>query len=193
VLEAYQTAVENFGTDRSAFPADPTRPGLCLQATVEQIEMLKSTGMLIMRPPTVTTETKRDASVFAGMADVRVHKARVWVDGAVTANHELQVSITHTGAEEIVSRDGHSYRFSHEPIGKIFRYDLQDRVIIEDADFGISQSDGGVAHGERLYAAVGPFVAWQIAIDPDANLHLDLSGVSAVTLEFHGTNYLLEK
>ena len=112
---------------------------------------------------------------------------RAWVEGAKTSNGRLRVRITQSGREEIVSTDGNVFRFNHDPVSKIFEYDIETKEIKEDANFGIGQNDGKV---DKIYAAIGPFSDWQIQILAKDNLGLDLSGATMVTLEFHITNYV---
>lgn len=53
---------------------------------------------------------------FAGFANVRVTKVRLWADGVTTADGQLQVRITHTGNETVVSQHNQGYPFSHDPV-----------------------------------------------------------------------------
>ena len=186
ILNAFSDAIENFGTNHSVFPATPSAPGLMIEVPDYQVNLLKTVGLLVIRPITVTPETTREESVFAGLANIRVSKVRVWVKGASTSNNMLQVRITQSGREQIVSTNGDVFQFSHEPIAKLFKYNLSNKTILEEANFGIQQNDGG---SNQTYAAIGPFSSWHIEISASDNLQLDLSKITKITLEFHGTNY----
>jgi hypothetical protein len=111
---------------------------------------------------------------------------RVWIDGAKTSNGTLQVHITHTGRETLCDTSGNTYRFTHEPITKLFRYALATKTITEEANFGCAQTTS--TGTTEIYAAIGPFTTWQIQVKAEENVGLDLSGVTGVQLEFHGTN-----
>lgn len=186
ILNNYSDAVNNFGTNHSIFPANSSSQGLQVKIPDDQVGLVPYTHMLIVKLPVVTPSTKRTESVFAGMANVRISSVRVWVEGVTTSNNHLQIRITQLGHEQIVSPDGTHFTFSHEPIFKLFKYEMLTKAIIEVANFGIQQDDG---ESSETYAAIGPFASWQIEILDQDNLDLDLSGIASVTLEFHGTNY----
>ncbi|MFJ7904254.1 hypothetical protein ACIQ6V_27850 [Streptomyces sp. NPDC096198] len=182
VLSAYRDAVQNFGTNSSRFPALPGSQGITVKATGLQVNLFKKSRIITFRPMTVDARTEHSASPFAGMANVRVGKVRVWMKGAKTKDNRLQIRIRHAGDEEIVSAGNQVYRFIHEPIDKNFTYYLDSEKIFEEADFEPEQ-------GSDKYAAVGPFTSWHIEVRPSDNDGLDMSGVTEVSLEFHGTNY----
>lgn len=186
ILNAYRSAVEDFGTNASVFPAQPDQPGLVVNVPAWQVELIKESHQLMVQLPTVTPTTTSDQSVFAGMANVRVLAARAWIDGARTTSGTLHVDVTHTGSEQIVNPSGTVFSFSHEPVTKPFIYSLKSGAVVEDANFGVVQQEVG---GAPTYAALGPFTTWQIKVDPAYNSGLDLSGVTGIRLEFQGTNF----
>jgi hypothetical protein len=186
ILGSYQQAIESFGTNASSFPAAPADQGLIVQVPAAQVALLGLTNQLMVTLPVVTPATTAAASPFAGMADVRVMLVRVWIDGAKTSNGALQVHVTHTGRETLCDTSGNPYRFTHEPIAKLFRYTIATGEIIEEANFGCAQTSS--TGTTELYAAVGPFTTWQIQVKSADNIGLDLSDVTGVRLEFHGTN-----
>ncbi|MBD3919426.1 hypothetical protein H8B09_11740 [Paenibacillus sp. PR3] len=184
ILSRYQQAIENFGTNSSQFPAHSTQQGKMYEVSDEQVELFCQLGQLMLR-------ISPDDPVFAGMANVRVQSVRVWISGLSFSGNDksVNINVTHTGKEQIVSTARDVYAFSHEPVNKLFIYNTDSREIMEEANFGVEQSDGGATTN---YAALGPFTTWHITIDPASNPDVDFSAVSRIQLEFHGTNYAFD-
>ncbi len=187
VLSSARSAVENFGTNHSRFPVHADQQGIIHQLPKSQVDLFKETKQLMVHLPVATNTTGRDESEFSGMANVRVSKVRVWLDGVKTDNDELRLEITHTGEEHIADKMGEVFRFVHEPVKKMLSYTISSKVPNEEADFCVEQqtSFGDLA----LYAALSPFTTWHIEVKEHQNKNLDLSGVTDIQLEFHGTNY----
>ncbi|MFC4778058.1 hypothetical protein ACFO9Q_14750 [Paenibacillus sp. GCM10023252] len=185
ILGKYQQAVENFGTNHDRFPPHDNQRGKIIDVPAEQVELFKDLKQLMIRIPV-------DHPVFAGMANVRVQNVRVWMTGIhpAAADDTVTIRITHTGKEQMVSSAQDVYTFKHEPVNKIFIYHTKTQEIMEEANFGVEQSDGGTTNE---YAALGPFTTWHISIDPDDNPGIDLSSVSQIQIEFHGTNYAFDR
>ncbi|MBH5316287.1 hypothetical protein I6N90_00505 [Paenibacillus sp. GSMTC-2017] len=181
-----QHALERFGTNHSTFPRQSDDQGLIYELPSYQLELLQLTNQIMVRIPTVKLGTvlndKENINIFAGMANVRVRLIRVWIDGVKTANKQLKLHIIHTGKEEICSQTGDVFSFSHEPVSKSFMYNIDTNRVIEEANFGMEQ-------GTSNYAALGPFTTWNIIINPNENDQLDLTEVTGIRLEFHGTHY----
>ncbi|MCR8842474.1 hypothetical protein NQ117_02150 [Paenibacillus sp. SC116] len=183
IMIDYQQAVERFGTNHSDFPHDPNDQGLIYELPSYQVEILKLVKHICVKIPTVTQGTTlQEGNIFAKMANVRVRLVRVWIDGAKTANNQLRVHLTHSGDEEITSQSGEVFAFSHAPVSKPFFYHLDTGKVMEEANFGMEED-------KTNYAALGPFTQWNISVSDDDNASLDLSGVTGIRLEFHGTNY----
>ncbi|MBF0423138.1 MAG: hypothetical protein HQL73_09105 [Magnetococcales bacterium] len=191
LLSQFRQAVENFGTNSSKFPAGSGQPGLIYQVPSLQVDLFRQLNQLMLPIVAATSDSSGSSNIFAGMANVRILQIRVWVPGAKVDNDRLQVRITHTGNEQIVATSGEVFRFSHEPVNKLFIYAPSTLRVIEEANFGVEQSlaSGGSA---TTYAALGPFTSWHVTVDPKDNVGLDLSGVTGVQLEFHGTNYAFD-
>jgi hypothetical protein len=105
-----------------------------------------------------------------------------------TSSGQVQVRITHTGREQIASVAGAIYTFTHEPVTKLFKYVIGGGGggVIEEANFGCVQTTAD--DQTAIYAALGPFTTWQIKVEEADNPGLDLSALTGVRLEFHGTN-----
>ncbi|MFD0396551.1 hypothetical protein ACFVHI_00485 [Kitasatospora sp. NPDC127121] len=186
VLDAYGSAVESFGTQAQRFPAKPEQEGLVVKASQAQIDVFRTGNVLMVKLQAVAPATDMATSPFAGKANVRASKVRAWIKGAATTNEHkrLNVQITQSGTEQIVNPHGDVFDFTHARITKTFSYDLGDRTVFQEADF---ESESDSPH--KSYATVGPFTTWQIEVRPEDNSSLDLSGVTEVSLEFHGTSY----
>jgi len=137
-----------------------------------------------LKPATLTSTLLENP--FAGKANVRLTKVRVWVTGAKTRNNNLQIKITHNGHEKIISKEGETYVFAHESINRIFEYSLVNK------ELPIIDGDIGLRNGNRTYALVGPFTWWTITIDPNDNPGLDMTQVSGVDMAFQGQCYAFE-
>ncbi|MEU8569597.1 hypothetical protein AB0C51_14770 [Streptomyces pathocidini] len=182
ILFALEGAVQNFGTNSARFPANAKGKGIIVEIGKDQVASFRRNGIISIRPTTVKVTTGRDTSPFAGMANVRVTRVRVWMKGAKTADDRLQIRIRHIGEEDIVSADGEVFGFVHESINKTFIYHPSNESVLEEASF---ESE----YGHDRYAMVGPFASWHIEVLESDNKDLDLSKVTEVSVEFHGTNY----
>ena len=186
IIMACEQAVESFGTNAQVFPVNSRAQGVIIALPAASVTNIQRLKQAMYQPVTVHKSTTKADSPFAGMANVRVSLVRAWIDGAATSDGKLTVTVTQSGQEQIVSTGNQAFTFEHKPISKLFTYDLTSLTVIEEANFGLSQSIGSTS---QVYAAIGPFGAWQITVDAKYNQDLDLSGVTAVRLEFHGTNY----
>jgi hypothetical protein len=188
ILDAYQQAIEGFGTNASAFPPTPKGTGLIVHVPAGTVQLLPAINQLMVTIPVVKPGTTAEQSPFAGMADVRVTLVRAWIDGVKTSSGQVQVRITHTGREQIASAAGAIYTFTHEPVTKLFKYVIGGGGggVIEEANFGCAQTTAD--DQTAIYAALGPFTTWQIKVEEADNPGLDLSALTGVRLEFHGTN-----
>jgi len=189
ILGAYEQKVEDFGTNQSRFPATPDQQGLIFDVPSYQVDLFKDIGQLMVQIPTALPRTSRAESVFVDMANVRVLLVRVWIDGVKTSDNKLAIHLTHNGQEQITSTDGLVFNFSHEPVPKLFKYNIETKEVLQEANFGIEQSGIRGATTSTIYAALGPFTTWNIRVVPTDNLDLDLSQVTGVQLEFHGTSF----
>ncbi|KAL7787097.1 hypothetical protein V8C37DRAFT_391001 [Trichoderma ceciliae] len=132
-----------------------------------------------------------EAKEFAGMADIRLTKVRVFFTGAKTGatiggkgqKHTLQVKLTHMGDEVLTTTSAANFKFTHATLEVGFKYILEDGTYTGPGTLsGIIGSD---AEKDR-YALVGPFATWQIEIKKAYNSGLDLSGVTEAWMEFEG-------
>ncbi|MFP3637868.1 hypothetical protein [Paraburkholderia sp. SIMBA_054] len=181
-------AINRLGHLPQRYPSDPGQPGLMVHLSGAQTKQLAQQNRVLVRIPVADKTTSSELNPFARFADVRLLKARCWVDGAGSENPaaEVHIELTHTGKESIVSTSGDVYGFSHDPVSLLFSYNLQTKVVREDGDIVFRQPD---APGGGTFALFGPFTWWQIQIDPKVNVGLSLDNVSGVRLEFHFANY----
>jgi len=140
-----------------------------------------SEGIPFTLAPAFKTTTK-DQSPFYGMADVRITRVRVWVDGARTGDNELTVLLTQLGQETIVNREGVPLDFVHSEVGTRLVYNLTNKVVRSGGEVKLPGSD---------YAAVGPFGTWVVKVLTRDNKALDLSAAKEVRVEFHVTHRLV--
>ncbi|NOU50354.1 hypothetical protein HG263_07335 [Pseudoalteromonas sp. JBTF-M23] len=183
---------EDFGTERSDFPAEPDEPGVVVTLGENEIFDLQATNSLIFTlKPALYHSTTIEESGFAGMADVRINEVRIYVKGANTKNGMLNILITHQGHETIVSTDNETHEFSHKTIKKNFQYDMKhNNKIHRRANFGYKnprQFNTNASNG--VFAPVGPFTSWLIEIPAELNEGLDLMEVSEIEMQFFGTYY----
>ncbi|HLM66202.1 MAG TPA: hypothetical protein VK358_01685, partial [Longimicrobium sp.] len=189
LLHQYQVAVESFGSQAQQYPDTPGQTGIEVPLTPAQLELLRKNRNVIVRISPPTDGDDSDDNPFAGFADVRVTRVRLWLTGAkVTGGSAggspVHVNLTHTGRETIVDVQGNPFAFSHPPVTKAFIFDAVDGTIVQDGDFLYAPI--GV---ETTYALIGPFTSWQVQLAAADNPHLDLSGLTDARFEFHFTNY----
>lgn len=176
-LQALQRAPQSFP------PEDSSGPGIVLALDPEQVDTLRTEGLLLFQIEPVRPDTTKDESPFAGWANIRLRRVRAWLDGATTSDGEIMVDITHLGGEQVVDTSGTTFTFSHDPIDIGFKYRLDGTLPpLEDGDIA--------SRDDNRFAPVGPFAWWQIAVNPAYNKDLDLSGLTGVRLEFFGSNYI---
>jgi hypothetical protein len=94
-------------------------------------------------------------SPFYGMADVRITRVWVWVEGARTSDNELTVLLTQLGQETIVNLQNQALEFVHSEVGTRLVYDINTKVV---------RSGGDIRLPESKYAAVGPFGTWVVKV-----------------------------
>ena len=187
ILSAYSDAIEIYGIDAQAFPAKKrAKKGIIWELTKDQIntfiEGYQGEYSVMFKIPPVRKDSQKDSNPFTPLTNVRITKVRAWIDGATTSDNELSVIISHTGKETIIDKRDYSFDFYHDPRKVIFKYNTQHGGIIEDGDIGHAENDSN-------YALIGPFTFWEISIKAKDNKGMDLSKVSAIRIEFYGTNY----
>jgi hypothetical protein len=193
ILNELETQIETNSKDAEVFgPQDSSSqtPGVNFTLTLEQnpleiASLIANNELYFTIPPAFSNSLKQE-NPFAGYADVRLTLARPWITGAQTSDNILTVNLVHCGTEAFVPANsgpnGPAVWFSHDALNVLFVYDLTTNVISEDASIGVNDVNA-------TYALAGPFTTWHLVINPNNNNNLDLSGVTAVTIEFAGTNY----
>ena len=188
IIKGYQDTVEAKGREAQHFPLNPQDKGIEFVFSESMgssyIDSLKKNNEIYFKIKKVGPRTSKEESPFAGLAEVRLLKIRVWLVGAKSADNTIQVDIINEGSEDIVNRKGMTYSFTHDPVATKFIYSRENNVdkIIEDGDVGMKDDDS-------LYAQIGPFANWRLRVDPRYNKNLDLSELIDVKIEFHGMNY----
>ncbi|WP_027086557.1 hypothetical protein [Cohnella panacarvi] len=182
----YQDAIKQFGTNCSPFPADGHK-GITFKLTPLQLAFMRTNYEAMVNIPLEKHEADAK-SPFAGLANVRITKVRCYLNGAKAKpgapDSEILLNITHSGQEQLISRNNAVYQFHHDKREVPFRYDLNDETIVIDGGFGESLP------GEKTpYALFGPYTTWKIEVDKSFRSRIDLSELKEVTLEFHGTCY----
>jgi hypothetical protein len=152
-----------------------------LSLTAEQVSTLTLCRSVMVSIPPVRSWTTSDDNPFYGLTDVRITGVRVWLtfaDGA-TYQGDVQIELTHSGPEQIVSPNDELFNFMHEPIHKTFRYNIGTKKVTTAPSFG------SFKQGEK-YGLVGPFTKWRIQVLASENTNLDISTVTGVTMQFSG-------
>ncbi len=199
ILSAYGKTIEKYGMNAQEFPARQYEVGVLWFLNQDQVEGFKGRYdgeyRVMFKISAVEADTDKTENDFAGMADVRLTKVRVWINGAKVdkgkdGRNLLTVTLTHTGdPDTILDQNNNQFPFIHDSKSMLISYDLEvfekegmTMNLFEDGDIG--QKDNG-----STYALVGPFTWWQVSVHEKLNPGLDISDVDSVCLEFHGTNY----
>jgi hypothetical protein len=185
---AWTSALENFATPASVFPATGNPTGITVTIdNVDVIAALKQNYDVHFTIPAVTPQTTEAESNFSGFANVRLFKARPWITGATTTGGaNVRVTLTHLGRETIVDTSGNAFVFTHAAIAKDFVYQPGAApVISEEPDFGYVETGNSDPSLNATYALVGPFTTWRVTVDRST---ADLSNVTSIVMEFFGSN-----
>jgi hypothetical protein len=205
LLSEFATAVEGRGSAPSPFPSkearkiNPAATGAIVKIDAQNFsrafhELRTHRETILELPPTVPYTTMipirpagetGDMKAFDLLAEVMINKARVYLRGARTSDRKFAVNIVHGGVNRVVARNGHEYVFTSVPVHLLFKY-VETTGGVTNIDF-----DGNITEetGKGNYAPLSPFGWWRIYVDPIANRDLDLSGLTAVEIEFHGDAY----
>ena len=131
--------------------------------------------------------TTADENPFAGHLDVRLTMAHCWVHGvrwAPGTGSGVRVDFEHEGRETVVTIDDDVVVVRHDPVHVMTKYDSRrpgdPAGLIEVSDL----QDGSA---KPVGALIGPFARWRIVVDPALNVGVDLSKVTEITFEFHGS------
>ncbi|HCC08359.1 MAG TPA: hypothetical protein DEP72_09415 [Clostridiales bacterium] len=191
ILDSYRRTIEKFGNGAGIFPMNNNDEGIVIKLDKDQIEYFKENKVIMFNiPVALPSKLKTENSFaeasnpFAGACNIRLNNVRVWIKGAKASNDMLQVNICHTGKEQIVDANGNVFSFSHDPKYTMFKYYLSNNKIFQDGGIGWQDSES-----KSTYALVGPFTYWKIKIYDTPDDLVDLSEVTEVKIEFHGTNY----
>jgi hypothetical protein len=188
IIGKYKDAVVNFGTSCSYFPATNKNKGIEYKLNALQVDFMKKNYETMIKIPLVCKETSHSKNPFAGLSNVRITKVRCYLNGIVAKpgvkNSEVLLNITHTGQEQITSRDNGTQTFSHDIRKVPFKYDFKKNKILIDGDFGVHYPED-----HTPYALFGPFTTWKIEVDESYREQVDLENIEGIVLEFQGTCY----
>ena len=163
------------------------------------LDTLRKNEAAIFQIEPVRFGMKKSMSPFAGLAQVRLTKIRAWAIGLQTGANDQgnlmhHIVLTHLGRETVVSEWDEALDFVHERVDTTVIYN--SAFIGKDKAFqkGAGTEDGTLndPEGNTVYADIGPFASWRIAIPDDLNLDLNLGTLEDVEIEFHGSNYTLK-
>jgi hypothetical protein len=142
---------------------------------------------------------------FAGKANVRISRARVFMEGARTSNGRLVVRLVHRGSERLCRPDGDLFPSAtedliHSEVASGFEYRIGQYRYDEEygfpaevidlsgmAGFGDFSGVGDVQDVRVSYAGVGPFGHWEIALSENENPGLELAAIDRILIDFHGS------
>ena len=161
------------------------------------VESLRQSNSCTFVIPPSNRHTRKAGSPFFGKSNIRLSKVRFYLEGVqkLSANppdllsaigEDVQVSITHTGEEQIYSPKNIRHSFVHAPISQQFKYQIGGTVgatvvpqkIITDGDIG--------TRPEGDFALVGPLTAWKVEVREQLNEQLSFKNVTGAWMEFEG-------
>ena len=184
------------GSDVNPFPHDYDKaPGKNFSLSPAQMKRLLERGTLDVDVPPVFRSYSGPSKEFAGCADVRVHRARFYLDGvkaSATATDQkplVQIALRHSGDNTFVDVNNRVHHFRHNPISFSWSYRLKGNKVVQAVDSGVlvhfkpNDREGG-----KAYAAPSPFTTWTISLEYLAREDLDLSEVTGGRFEFFGTS-----
>ena len=151
------------------------------------IRSLREKGCATVTLKPARRSTAADENPFAGHLDVRLISARCWVHGVEWepgAGGEVRVDFEHEGKETIVSIDDVVNIVRHDPVYLMTKYDYRRPG---DPAGLVEVSDLEDHEANQVAAPIGPFARWRIMIDPKLNTGVELSRITGVTVEFHGS------
>jgi hypothetical protein len=167
---------------------------------------VRATSVLAADKP-LDTKRAGGPNPFAGKANVRLTKARAWLEGpGVTGT--VTLTLTQKGTERFTTAAGpfppdrrRARYLEHVPVAVPFTYDSHSYRFDPEHGFaaaaigvGIDNQDGDMQFppaGSTLpidasYAPVGPFGLWSLAVRHKLNPGLDLSRLSRILIDFQG-------
>ncbi len=184
VVKHLQDAEEKFSSEVIAYPPTSTGAGVVLVLNdAKSLQALAQPDGLTFRLPPAFLGSSKAETPFAGMADVRLTRVRVWLTGAQTGDQQLAVYLTHLGEETIVNRQNKPIDFIHSEVGTRLVYKTNTGEVLAGGDIRLPNSK---------YAAVGPFTQWRIKALARENNNLNLAGVTEIRVEFHVTHRLFQ-
>ncbi|CAG8745532.1 15679_t:CDS:1, partial [Racocetra fulgida] len=141
------------------------------------IEELKRDKSVIIEIPLNQKELKK-------RAHLRLHKFRVYLEGAVSTDESISISISNTG--KLADRDekNNEYNFRSEPLEpKGFKYSVNDKNII-------SSDPNFYDKNNKIYFVPTPFSQWKIKIDDDDD-KVDLAELKSIDIYLEYTSKLV--
>lgn len=137
------------------------------------IESLKGSARELKVP------VELDNALFNGTSRVRVTTVRVYLNGAKPAAGKNIVVGVHTSGSFADRMMGVPFQFTAVPGDRTFEYHPDKKAPIVD---GKIDTEFG-----KVTFQPSAFTQWRFTIRPEHNQGLDLSGLTSVTIEFHGS------
>jgi hypothetical protein len=162
-------------------------------------EQFKRTGSATFSLPHPTATSTLADHPFVSHTNVRITGVRPWLLGVKSSNSLCTVHVQHTGPEQMALKGGDIQLLTHGPVNFRFKYDWTTvmwnfakhyvenpgAALIHDGMDGRLRLDDALAKSSYL-PLVGPFTEGKITLLEGDHSGLDLSGASAVCVEFHG-------
>jgi hypothetical protein len=185
-------------------PLDPRAPRVATEPELSRALQQELVG-LITPVLDLNPLIRMEYNPFRTLYNVRITKVRPWVLG-VRTDKMCHVGLRHLGDERIRRPDKTIVELGHKPVRFQFRYDWS-KVVWNEAGGYVENPPDALKHGgidgdlklegdlkgSSYLPLIGPFARWEIEFDPDANNGLDLSGVTAIAMDFHGYSQSHEK
>ncbi len=145
------------------------------------------------------TDDSQDLALFAGCANIRVDKVRLWLMGVSvsaddTGAKPITVVITQLGSETMQNDRRATFNFKHDSVTIPFKFDSNgvtslkdctDKKILED-QFMANYYLGLDSPRDTSIAAIGPWSTWTFELRQSEHKDLDMTGLTDAYIEFGG-------
>ncbi|KAG9251650.1 uncharacterized protein F5Z01DRAFT_275468 [Emericellopsis atlantica] len=203
---------EKKGSDAPRYPADyENAPGKFINLTSLQLQELLQYGRLRVTLPAVRRGSKLYPD-FNGRADVRVYRARFWLEGITIRDKStwteeekqgddvpVNIGMKHCGDSQFTDVYNEPVSFSHDEITVTWQYRIYYKAAsatdptvqvprpqaVDSGDF-VNYS-AMYKDNNDAYAAPSPFATWVVSLE-HLDPRLDLTNVTRGRFEFFGTS-----
>ena len=195
LLMKYDKAIDAGLSERSIyFPprnAPVTQRGMMIHLTLQShpavFNGLRTKGRASFELPAARGRTMADKNPFAGLSNIRLSSVRCWLSGvswSLGHGPDVRIELQHQGREMLVQRNDSVVVFRHETVRITLNYDSTRAL---DLDKVVAASDLQDGDLKAAIGPIGPFARWWVRADTSLNPGIDLSAVSELTLELHGS------